>query len=724
MLERAKPQAVDRQASPFANATALGPIRADLFSVERLEQHAESLAEAQTVTADPQRGRTLMARLRENERMIAEAYRSIVKATRERRQISPAAEWLLDNYHVIDEQIREIVDDLPSGYYRKLPKLAEGPLAGYPRVFGIAWALVAHSDSALDLDRLTRFVDAYQKRQLLTIGELWAIAITLRLTLVENLRRLAEAIIERLSARRMADELADRMFEPDGAAWSTIELDAAPWSPAFAVQLAQRLRDHDPDTTPALEWLNKRLALDASNTEAIVRKEVQRQSETNVSVRNIITSMRLVSTINWAEWFESVSAVDRILRQAGGFAAMDFPTRDNYRRAVEDLAARSGHSEIAVAERAVAAAAQASPEKAQSDALAARLGDPGFYLISDGRRDFEKALHYGPSLRTRFVRVPIAAGLMGYVGLIAAFTTIALGLGLLGLAYAGVSGWSLVWLAVVGLVPASDIAVAIVNRAVAYQVGATLLPGLELKEGTPHDLRTLVAVPSMLTSVDEVERLVAQLEVHYLSNRDDNLHFAMLSDWRDAPAEHAHDDGALLEAAVAGIERLNQMHGPANAGARFMLLHRRRLWNEAQGRWMGWERKRGKLHELNRLIGGATDTTFIAIKGAAPQAPPGLRYVITLDADTRLPIEAATRLIGKMAHPLNRAIVDKKRRRVVAGHGILQPRVTPSLPIGREGSLYQRTFFRSQRARSLRFCGFGRLSGSVRRRFVRRQRHL
>ncbi|HJS79601.1 MAG TPA: hypothetical protein VJ748_03180, partial [Vitreimonas sp.] len=297
LLERARTQFGDRPGTASANATILGPIRAELFSVERLEQHADSLAQAQAVTADPQRGRTLMARLRENERMIAEAYRSIVKATHERRQISPAAEWLLDNYHVIDEQIREIVDDLPSGYYRKLPKLAEGPLEGYPRVFGIAWALVAHSDSALDTDRLTRFVDTYQKRQLLTIGELWAIAITLRLTLVENLRRLGEAIIERLSARRMADELADRMFEPQSGAWSPAELDGAPWSTAFAVQLAQRLRDHDPDATPALEWLNKRLAAEGTNTEAILRKEVQRQSETNVSVRNVITSMRLVSTI-------------------------------------------------------------------------------------------------------------------------------------------------------------------------------------------------------------------------------------------------------------------------------------------------------------------------------------------------------------------------------------------------------------------------------------------
>src|SRR5881409_3568389 len=188
------------------------PIRAELFGIERLEQHAESLAAAQAVMRQPRRGRRLLQRVEHNGRVLRESYRVIANAIREERAITPAAEWLVDNFHVVDEQLREIRDDLPPGFYRKLPKLLEGPLAGYPRVYGIAWAFVAHTDSRLDPESLRRFVRAYQRVQPLTIGELWAVAITLRVVLVENLRRLAESIVRGRAARQEADLLADELL--------------------------------------------------------------------------------------------------------------------------------------------------------------------------------------------------------------------------------------------------------------------------------------------------------------------------------------------------------------------------------------------------------------------------------------------------------------------------------------------------------------------------------
>ena len=272
----------------------------------------------------------------------------------------------MDNFHVVDEQIREIKNDLPPGFYRLLPKLADGPLQGYPRVFGIAWALVAHTDSAFDIQKLTRFVEAYQRVQPLTIGELWAISITLRITLVENLRRLSEAIRARLSVGQIADELADWILgtadrDPEPVAGILSSLEKMPWSTAFAAQLSQRLRDRDPNATPALRWLNDRLGAEGTTTDQVVRNEVQHQSAMNVSVRNVITSMRFVSEVNWAEFFESVSSVDAVLRDGSGFAAMDFPTRDLYRRAVEDIARRSGLDETDVAKRTIVAANKSAP---------------------------------------------------------------------------------------------------------------------------------------------------------------------------------------------------------------------------------------------------------------------------------------------------------------------------------------------------------------------------
>ena len=687
---RTSPFRVNRQAD-FQPIEA--PIRAELFSLERLEQHAESLATAQRVAVGPVRGLPLDRRLRENTKVLGETYRTIVKAFHAHQPITPAAEWLLDNFHVVEEQVREIKHDLPPGFYRKLPKLAEGPLQGFPRVIGIAWAFIAHTDSAFDLQKLTRFVAAYQRVDPLTIGELWALAISLRITLVENLRRLAQTVGARMSSGQVADALADRILgtatiEPEPAASVQASLDRTPWSMAFAVQMVMRLRDCDPKTTPASGWLDERLAAAGISKDEIVHEEVQRQGATNVTVRNVITSMRMVSMVNWAEFFESVSPVDLILRNGSAFVAMDFSTRDIYRRAIEDLALQSSRHETDVANRAVAAAKRAAV-RAETDS---RQSDPGYYLVARGRPELERELGCRVPLATRIFRLNRQVGVMGYVGMIAIVTAAVLGLGLLAVAHTGAGVWAMLALSIVGVIPASDVAIAIVNRTVTQRLGALRLPGLELAQGVPPDLRTIVVVPTLLSSLRAIHAQVERLEVHHLSSPDDNFIFALLSDWRDAATEQAIGDAPLLEAAVAGIAGLNARYGPLLDSPRFILLQRPRVWNEREGRWIGWERKRGKLHELNRLLRGATDTGFLSVEGAAPSLPPGIRFVITLDADTRLPIGAARRLVGKMAHPLNRPRVDAKSGLVVEGHGILQPRVTPSLPIGSQGSLFERAF--------------------------------
>ena len=669
------------------------PIRAELFSVERLEQHGETLAVAQRVTDSPAGGRPIAARVRENGRVLLDAYRSIAVAIREERAITPAAEWLVDNFHVVEEQIREIRDDLPRGFYRQLPKLAEGPLEGYPRVFGLAWAYVAHTDSYFDTQTLARFVQAYQRVQPLTIGELWAVAITLRIVLVENLRRAAEHIGRGRVQREKADALADRLLGSNGRDAEPAEVvfkdfDKSPIGAEFAVEMVQRLRDQDPKVTPALNWLDKRLAAEGTTADEIVREVHQGQGAMNVTVRNVITSMRMMSAVDWADFFESVSQVDAVLRANSDFAAMDFPTRDRYRHAIEKLARGSGHSEIEVAQSAIDSAKGAAAEKPNDGVLARREHHPGYYLISEGLHALEKKLGFRAPVRDWIARANAAAGIKGYLGTIAAVTALVVACGLLAIAGAHVGGWTRFILAMLATIPAMDAAVAIVNRAVTTVIGPAMIPALELHEGVPPSLRTIVVMPTLLATRAEIDEQIERLEVHYLASPDGELYFALLSDWTDSATEAAPGDDDLLAAATAGIAQLNQRHGPGPAGARFLLLHRRRVWDEAEGVWMGRERKRGKLHELNRLLRGGTDTTFVD----APAVPDGVRYVITLDADTRLPRGAARRMVGKMAHPLNAPRFDNQLGRVVEGHGLLQPRITASLPTGRDGSVFQRVF--------------------------------
>ncbi|MFZ3215574.1 MAG: glucoamylase family protein [Candidatus Acidiferrales bacterium] len=674
-------------------------IRAELFSVERLEQHAESLAAAQAVVTAPEDGRPLIPRVLENGRVLLEYYRATARAIQHEQAITPAAEWFVDNFYIVEEQLREIRNDLPPGFYRKLPKLASGHLEGFPRVFGVAWAFVAHNDSRFEPEVLRRFVRAYQRVQPLTIGELWAVAITLRIVLVENLRRVAERIVRSRNARVEADILADRLL---GAAGQTSVSPASvlrrfenkPLERGFAVQLVQRLRDLDPKVGPILVWLDERLAAQDTTADEIVRAEHQDQAAMTVTVRNVITSMRLTSAFDWEAFFESVSLVDDVLRNGSNFGEMDFTTRDYYRHAIEDLSRGSQHSEIEVAERAVQRAKRARAElHGDGQPHDERKADPGYYLISRGRLEFERELDFQVAWRRGLLRLYVRAAVPAYLGTIALMTALILVLPLAHAREFGVRPLCIVLLGLLALVPASDLAIALINRVVTDLLGPRTLPRLELRDGVPEELRTVIVVPTLLTAQESIKEQVERLEIHYLANADGDLRFALLTDWLDAPMESMPGDEELLAAAAGGIARLNKAHGPAPAGgARFFLFHRRRLWNERERKWMGWERKRGKLHELNEFLRGSTSTTFTPVSGQPPESIPGVRYVITLDADTRLSRGTAARLVGTMAHPLNQPQFSVALGRVVEGYGVVQPRVTPSLPTDREASLFQRIF--------------------------------
>lgn len=670
------------------------PIREELFSVDRLEQHAQTLAVAQTISAKSPRVPSLVRRLKVNSAILLKAHQTIALALDEGRFITPAAEWLVDNYHVVAAQVREVQTDLPDGYYRLLPKLADGPFAGYPRVFGLAWAFVAHTDSHFDPAALQRFVHAYQRIQPLTIGELWAIAITIRIVLVENLRRSAIRIIAARAGRQKADELADRLLgtkdiPPEAVSAVLDPLGGQMLPPALAVQLVQRLRDQDPRVTPALDWLETHLAKWNTSSEAIVREEQQRQGASNLTVRNIITSMRLVSGVNWADLVESISLVDAVLGKDSLFNEMDFPTRNLYRSAIEELSRGSDTAEIDVAHHALALADKAKRRPiTPADPEIPRQHEPGFYLIADGRSALEAIIGFRVPRRLRFRRFLVGRGIGGYVASTVLLALLLLALPMILLSTYHIGDGMMVLLACLGFIPALDLATALINRDVTRGFSPVILPGMELIDGIPDHLRTIIVMPTLITSKAAIAEHIERLEIHYLTSPRGGVYFALLSDWQDAATEHREGDDALLHLASEGIAALNRRYPADNK--RFILLHRRRIWNPAQGQWMGWERKRGKLHELNRLLRGATDTSFISTGDVASLAPANIRYVITLDADTKLPREAVRRLIGKMAHPLNHPRFDVVAARVMDGYGVLQPRVTPSLPMGREGSLFQR----------------------------------
>ena len=665
------------------------PIRADLFGAERLEHHAQTLAAAQPVAMGrPLRVPKLSARVRDNADVLLAAYRTCAQALQASQPISPAAEWLLDNFHLVEQQLRQIKDDLPPGYYRQLPKLTDGPFAGYPRVFGLAWAYVAHTDSLMSGPVLARYVQAYQHVQPLMIGELWAVAITLRIVLIENMRRLAVQIVEGQALRLQADAMVDAVLaaqqSPDQSPMFAVQkvvapFDKAPLPEIVAAQIAKRLRGFDPARTPLFGWLEDRLQRQGTSIDEVIANAQLRLGASNVTMRNIVTSMRLVSEMDWADFFEEVSLIDVALRSMPTFAEMDFATRNRYRTQIEVLARQSDKTENAVAEACLGLAAQ-------GDSPLSR--DTGHWLIGEGRTALEAAIGFQASARQRVWRRIGSFGLAGYLSAIGLGAVALLAVVLLLANAAGAGIAALVILAATGSGLAVDVASAIVNTVVTRSVPPAPLPALDLAKGIPALLRTLVAVPVLLHDTDELLAQIERLEVHHLSSTAGAVHYALLSDAVDAALATTPQDAVLVAAALDAIARLNARY-PSQDGDRFYFLHRRRIWNASEGVWMGWERKRGKLSELNQLLRGATTTSFDVISSAVPQ---NVRYVITLDADTRLLRDTVRQMIGKMAHPLNRARFDLATCRVTGGYGVLQPRVTAALPVGQQGSIYQQIF--------------------------------
>ena len=651
-------------------------ISSEIFGIDRFRQHARTLAESQTTTDSPPEVVSIIVRLDANAEALLKVYREVCAAVAQGKLVTPAAEWLIDNYSLIEEHMRQTRADLPAGFYRQLPKLAEGPLAGHPRIFGVVWAYVAHNDSQFDPAILSDFINEYQKVQPLTIGELWAVSISLRLILLENLRRISQRISKARQDRENADQIADALLSNanQNSFFQKIlnEQGAPTVTQPFAVQLFQRLRDQNDIATEALSWLKIKLEKVGKTIESTVSDEHHTQSAASVTVQNIVTSMRLITDVNWETWFDGVSLVDRLLRTHPTYGAMDFPSRNIYRTAVENFARSSGVDELELAQRA----------------LDDQSHEPGFFLIGPGRKEFEKKLNFVPGLMPRFQTALKKMGLLGYLGGTTFIMLMVLSLAFLA-ALSHMPWVTTLLLLALFAFPASEFALNIINFLVTKLMPATIIPGLALREGVTADLKTLVVIPSLLTSHDDIEELVERLEVHFLSNAEGEIYFALLTDWTDADNEAKSNDLELLTAALDGIDALNKRHSTN----RFFLLHRHRKWNAQQNRWIGWERKRGKLHELNILLRGATDTSFSTVSA---ELPADIKYVITLDADTKLPRDAARRLVGKIAHPLNQANYDQTKGRVTSGFGILQPRVTPSLPVGHYGSAFQRIFTTSR----------------------------
>lgn len=602
------------------------------------EETAASLAGVHAGSGRPPRAPSLLTHLQKNELALRQTYRHFSSEAESQRVLSYAAEWLLDNFYIVLQAIRQIREDMPRAFYAQLPKLSVMPLAGYPRIYSVARAIINQGDSYLESEQIERFTQAYDNVAPLSMGELWALPTMLRIGIIESLAAAIAAIAD---------------LEPELDTWPA-NLSPAVGSPSENV------------------------------------------------VVNCILSLRMLGVQDWKTFFERVSTVEKTLQRdpVNVYAHMDFETRDRYRKAVENLARASGEPEQRVASAAIHLAEsvlELGPQTLNSRTVRGLSGQPathrtarersvpesprrahvGFYLLDAGRLELEAQLGYRPPWRAGLSRRLGAHAFAVYLGAQLLLTALLLAGAWWVAALDGATAVETLLTLAVVLLPASAMSMDILNRVITYLIPPRALSRLDLDEGIPDAFRTVVAVPAILSDIDQVDDLVRQLELHQLGNDDPNLRFALLTDFPDASHKHMPDDEALYAKLKEGIQSLNERH---SAGARvFLLFHRDRVWNMSEGCWMGWERKRGKLTEFNRLLLGSRKTSFRADPEDI-RSLSRITYVITLDADTVLPRDSARRLIATLAHPLNRAEFDPETDRVTAGYTVLQPRceITPT----------------------------------------------
>ncbi len=671
-------------------------VSGELLSLAGLEEFAATLACLHAPATGKTDAQPLLPQIERSARVLESVYAQLSDVVRRGFPLMPGDEWLLDNYHIVQATAREVRVDLPARYYLKLPRLQATAWRGFPRVYALASELILHTDCVVDTHSIEAFVRGYQSVIPLQMGELWAVPAMLRAVLVESLAGLADELVRTRAQFDAADALADQLITRADALAGTrgavLQVPAAlvaqlaggtPPSMTLIARLLQQLRAAGPAVGPTLVWLEETAGGAGVAPQDAIRADFNRQAMIQTSISNAITSMRAVAAVEWPDFVERWSHVESILRSdpADVYARMTFATRDTYRHAVERLARRSGRTEQEIAGLAVAlarAAPRAATEARAVPPLAGagsrnRYGHVGYYLVDDGWADLRKAAGYraGPGARLLdAIRVrPTAVYLLP----IAAITLAVLGLAVLPIVEPGSppTTWAALAVLLAALLPASEFAVRLVNQVVSLVLAPRVLPKLDYSAGIPAEHRTFVVIPTLFRTANDADGLVQHIELLYLANPDPHLHFAILSDFTDAPSADMPDDAAVLAPAIEGVTALNVRYGQD----RFHLLHRRRQWNAAEGVWMGWERKRGKLTDFNALLRGEGGESFTTRVGDASVLA-GTQFVITLDTDTDLPRDAARRLIGTLAHPLNRAVLDPVTHMVRHGYGFLQPRVS------------------------------------------------
>lgn len=643
-------------------------IPAEPMSLEMQAQEALKLSYSlQRTTTGKDGGHTIIKRFQKINQMLQFLRHDIADAEYIEQTILSSAEWLLDNMYVLEGSIEDIKLNLPKKFYKELPKIVNGPLTGLPRIYALATELVKNTVAGLNRENITLFLESYQANYPLTIGELWAFPMMLRFRLIEWVEVLAIQVDNRMREGELAFFWGNRLLNAahhDSMKLPTLLTDLANEQISITGHFAEELLDHLFDEEAILplvrKWLEEHFQIPLDE---VLHQEHLEETTEQVVFSNAIRSLITLSQLSWQDIFEEICPVDALLKEdfQGIYSKMDFTTRNCYRETIEEMARRVKLEEVKVAKTALLLA---------HEGFLPYEKHVGYYLIDAGRQVLEKRIGYHPTLLQSVKRSIVKYPKSAYLGGITVVTLLWMSVMLSFLLKADLSLLQTIFYIILSLLPISELSIQSVNMLLTMILPTSLRPKMLFESGIPKEYKTLVVVPMMLQSLESIQEEINRLEIRYLANTDPQLCFGLFSDFTDAKEQHVTSDSSLFAVAIEGLKILEQKYG----NDKFFLFHRQRVWCKSENAWIGWERKRGKLECLNRFLMGEKDSENIVYMGRA-EALKGIRFVITLDADTQLPKDQARALVEVLSHPLNRPYLSVDKSRLRRGYTIIQPRV-------------------------------------------------
>lgn len=648
---------------------------------EDLQKHAFEIARHYSDVKNTNCKKKLISNLDRSYEKILKGYENIDKEEKTKKEVLPAAEWLLDNLYLVEKEYKSIKHNMPQTYYKDLPVIYIGVMKGYPRVYYIAIEIVSHTDGRMDESVISNFISAYQKNAILTSGELWAIPIMLRIALIQNISKITEKIVKAEQDKKQAELVGERLINAFNEGKVVTELshlngEKIIFNLHFTERLLKLLRDNGIDSKKVYDFIDERLGAQEMNSEKIIALEHQIEANFEISMANSINSIRVIEGLNWKNYFEKLSSVEIILREDPShiYREMDFQSRDKYRHDIEKISKHTRLPESYIAKKAIECCNDS--ETSEDNTYKQHVG---YYLIDDGLLELKEKIGYKNTGMQKLKNSIMKNIENFYIGTIIIFTILIACLIIMSslLNDNDKDLWRYVLAVIVIIVPCSEIAISIFNWSISVLSTPSFIPKMDFKEVIPEKFSTVVVIPTLLNNTSRVVELINDLEVYYLANAQSNIFFALLGDFKDSDTENEVGDKAIVDAGLLAIDKLNKKYCRTGE-KKFFFLNRVRQYNEKENKWIGFERKRGKLMEFNEFLRGNQNTSYNTISSNA-QNLLKVKYVITLDADTILPRDSAKRLIGAMAHPLNNVVIDKNKKKVNRGYGLMQPRIGVSI---------------------------------------------